>query len=136
MRYSYTRWMAICGNCFHLYIVVTKSIQLTSDDLNTIKIYLWKVENMDVCREASRGPHIPLARSEPCSGGAGAGVLSYRDTLKHILWRSILGFLPRTVPVRQYPHPSFNLSAVHLSETINLLFTHRGEGVRYLTSGP
>ena len=53
--------MAICGNCFHLYIVVTKSIQLTSDDLNTIKIYLWKVENMDVC-------------SEPCSGGAGAGV--------------------------------------------------------------
>ena len=49
--------------------------------------------------------------------GAGVGVLSYQDSLKHILWRSILGFLPRTVLVRQYPHPGFSQTVVHLSET-------------------
>ena len=48
------------------------------------------------------------------------GVLSYQDSLKHILWRSILGFLPRTVLVRQYPHPSFSRNVVHPSVTIDL----------------
>ena len=65
-------------------------------------------------------PTYISACPELSSGGAGAGILSYQDSLKHILWRSILGFLPRTVLVRQYPHPSFSLTLVHLSETTTL----------------
>ena len=47
-------------------------------------------------------------------------VLSYQDTPQVRPCRLGLGFLPRTVLVRQYHHPSFNPTVVHLSETKTL----------------
>jgi len=42
----------------------------------------------------------------------------YRDTLKHVLWRSVLGLLPRTVPVNT-THPSVHRKSCNPSETTN-----------------
>ena len=36
------------------------------------------------------------------------GGIAYQDALKHILWRSILGFLPRTALVSNTPLHSFS----------------------------
>ena len=49
--------------------------------------------------------------------------------------RSILGFLPRTVPVRQYP-PQLQLDLSASIRNHHSMITHRAEGVQYLTSGP
>ena len=60
--------------------------------------------------------HVPSTNN----GGAGAGVLNYQDTAQVHPCSLILGVLPRKVLVSQYPHPSFNQTAVHLSETFTL----------------
>ena len=67
-------------------------------------------------------------------GGAGAGGL-YQDALKHILWRSILGSLPRTVLI-QTTRPSLSSNNVQLFEADSLESMHIAEDVRWLASGP
>ena len=74
-----------------------------------------------VCYPKRLGPpHVCLVCHELSSGGAAAGVLSYQDTPPVHPCRLFLDVLSRKVLVRQYPHPSFNQTAVHLSETTNL----------------
>jgi len=43
-----------------------------------------------------------FAASSSQKGRLGGGI-AYQDSLKHVLWRSILGFLPRTVLVGNTP---------------------------------
>ena len=52
--------------------------------------------------------------------GAGAEVLSYQDTPPVRPCRLFLDVLSRKVLVRQYLHPSFDRTVVHLPETITL----------------
>ena len=66
------------------------------------------------------GLNVCLACPELSSGGAGEGVLSYQDTPQVHPCRLFLDVLSRKVLVRQYPLPSFNQTAVHLSETTTL----------------
>jgi hypothetical protein len=66
----------------------------------------------------------------------GAGVGSYcRDSLKHILWRSILGFLPRTVPAATTHPCTCRPPCITVRSNCCKRF-HKAEGVQYLASGP
>ena len=42
-----------------------------------------------------------LTKEGRCDGG-----IAFQDSLKHVLWRSILGFLPRTVLESNPPTPA------------------------------